>query len=352
MGKSTKMGPGGNMVTNNNSTNIFNMYTSGSGVGASGIASHRAKSRFASFVLVITITTTTILVYNANQGSSFVWGGVTFTRNTSLSNYSYTATTTSIPASTVSGYTYLIGVTIGNTVTSIGYHAFYGAALTSVIFTPTSTLTSIGEGAFLECSSLTSITIPNSVTSIDLSAFAVCSVLTSITIPNSVTSIDISAFKLCSALASVTLPTNALFTTISDETFNGCILLTTIIIPNSVTSIGEYAFNGCSGLTTITIPNSVTSIGASTFQYCTSLTTITIPNSVTSIGVHTFDSCTGLTSITIPISVTSIGAYAFVNSGLTTVTIANGQLGIESPASGVSFFGVIVDTVLPLSESS
>ena len=371
------MGPGGNMVTNNNSTNIFNMYTSGSGVGASGIASHRAKSRFASFVLVITITTTTILVYNANQGSSFVWGGVTFTRNTSLSNYSYTATTTSIPASTVSGYTYLIGVTIGNTVTNIGYHAFYGAALTSVIFTPTSTLTSIGEGAFLECSSLTSITIPNSVTSIDLSAFAVCSaltsitipnsvtsigtsafqacstlasvifaptstlesigniaffqcsVLTSITIPNSVTSIDISAFKLCSALASVTLPTNALFTTISDETFNGCILLTTIIIPNSVTSIGEYAFNGCSGLTTITIPNSVTSIG-----------------------VHTFDSCTGLTSITIPISVTSIGAYAFVNSGLTTVTIANGQLGIESPASGVSFFGVIVDTVLPLSESS
>jgi hypothetical protein len=56
--------------------------------------------------------------------------------------------------------------------------------------------------------------------------------------------------------------------------------------------------------------------------------------------------CSSLTSITIPISVTSIGEGAFTNSGLTTVTIANGQLGIVSPASGVSFFGATVTTQL------
>ena len=363
MGKSTKMGPGGNMVTNNNSTNIFNMYTSGSGVGASGIASHRAKSRFASFVLVITITTTTILVYNANQGSSFVWGGVTFTRNTSLSNYSYTATTTSIPASTVSGYTYLIGVTIGNTVTNIGYHAFYGAALTSVIFTPTSTLTSIGEGAFLECSSLTSITIPNSVTSIDLSAFAVCSALTSITIPNSVTSIGTSAFQACSTLASVIFAPTSTLESIGNIAFFQCSVLTSITIPNSVTSIDISAFKLCSALASVTLPTNAlfTTISDETFNGCILLTTIIIPNSVTSIGEYAFNGCSGLTTITIPNSVTSIGNNAFQNSGLTTVTISNEtayllNAGWTSPGSvyAPDFYGVpnTVYFILPLSESS
>ena len=65
-------------------------------------------------------------------------------------------------------------------------------------------VTSIGDGAFQYCSSITSITIPNSVTSIGHQAFADCSSLTSITIPNSVTSIGGSAFWGCSALTSIT----------------------------------------------------------------------------------------------------------------------------------------------------
>ena len=96
-------------------------------------------------------------------------------------------------------------------------------------------VTSIGEMAFYDCTSLTSITIPNSVTSIGESAFDGCIGLTSVTIPNSVTSIGDKAFYFCSGLTSVT-------------------------IPNSVTSIGNSAFSECSGLTSITIPNSVTSI--------------------------------------------------------------------------------------------
>ncbi len=148
---------------------------------------------------------------------------------------------------------------------------------------------------FYGCSSLTSITIPESVTSIGSQAFSGCSGLTSITIPNSVTSIDVSAFSNCSGLTSIT-------------------------ISNSVTSIGSIAFSGCSGLTSVTIPNSVISIGSSAFSDCSSLTSVTIPNSVTSIGYDAFEGCTSLTSVTIPNSVTSIGNYAFSRcSGLTDV---------------------------------
>ena len=167
----------------------------------------------------------------------------------------------------------------------------------------------IGHSAFYGCTSLTSITIPNSVTSIGGDAFNSCTGLTSITIPNSVTSIGDFAFGSCTSLTSITIPNSV--TSIGYGTFSGCTSLTSITIPNSVTSIGEWAFNSCTGLTSITIPNSVTSIEWRTFSGCTGLTSIIIPNSVTSIGNYAFYECRSLTSITIGNSVTSIGQYAF-----------------------------------------
>ena len=198
-------------------------------------------------------------------------------------------------------------------VTSIGNRAFYDCSSLTSITIPNS-VTSIGEYAFYDCYSLTSITIPNSVTSIGESAFYDCSSLTSITIPNSVTSIGNSAFEDCSSLTSITIPNGV--TSIGNRAFSYCSSLTSITIPNSVTSIGNSAFSRCSSLTSITIPNGVTSIGEYAFHYCTSLTSITIPNSVTSIGNSAFRNCSSLAFITIPNSVTSIGGKAFAGTGI------------------------------------
>jgi hypothetical protein len=147
-----------------------------------------------------------------------------------------------------------------------------------------STLTTIGDSAFLNCKYLTSVTIPVSVTKIGDSAFSGCTKLTSVTIPGSVTRFGASAFSGCTSLTSVTIPGS----------------ITSVTAANGVTSFGfgASAFSGCTKLTSVTIGTGVKSIWASAFSGYTSLTSVTIPSSVTSIGSYAFSGCTGLTSVT------------------------------------------------------
>ena len=130
-------------------------------------------------------------------------------------------------------------------------------------------VTVIESDAFLNCTSVISITIPNSITHIDNYAFYGCTGLTSITIPDSVISIGYEAFRDCTNLTSITIPDSV--TSIGNNAFYNCYSLTSITIPNSVTSIGDRAFYNCVDLTTVTIPNSVTSIGNSAFSRCFSM---------------------------------------------------------------------------------
>ena len=215
----------------------------------------------------------------------------------------------------------LQSVTIPNSVKSIGDHAFRRCKSLQSVTIPNS-VTSIGDEAFSGCESLQSITIPNSIKSIGNRAFSDCKSLQSITIPNSVTSIGDYAFSSCKFLQSVTIPNSV--ASIGDEAFRGCESLQSVTIPNSVTSIGDHAFEQCKSLQNITIPNSVTSIGDYAFSSCESLQSVTIPNSVTKIGDYAFSCCKSLQSITISNSVTKIGNYAFGEcESLQSITIPN-----------------------------
>ena len=197
-------------------------------------------------------------------------------------------------------------------------------------------------GTVTDCdSSVTKANIPHTikgvtVTSIGGSAFRYCTSLKSVTIPDSVTSIGGWAFADCASLTSVTIPDGV--TSIGEYTFSWCTSLTSATIPDSVTSIGEFAFHNCKSLTSMTIPRSVVSIGYDAFGWCESLTSVTILDGVRSIGNSAFTDCKSLTSVTIPNSVTSIGRGAFSScASLTGIWVAEGNSHYVSDASGVLF---------------
>jgi len=211
-------------------------------------------------------------------------------------------------------------------------------------------VTSIGEGAFMNCSDFTSVTIPEGVTSIGNQAFSSCSALTSITIPEGLTSIGNYAFRYCDSLTSITLPKS--LTSIGISAFDGCSNLWVVINKSDLTitagsygngyvayyarivtdsgpnlkTVGDYIFYADGDTVTlfaytgvepsITLPSDYEgknySIGRRAFYDCDSLTSVTIPEGVTSIGDYAFYDCDdALTSITISKSVTKIGESAF-----------------------------------------
>ena len=151
------------------------------------------------------------------------------------------------------------------------HHIFLNGEEIEELVVPSS-VRSIGELAFADCSGLTSIRLANGVETIGNYAFANCSGLTSITMGKGLKKIGNNAFANCSSLASVSMGKG--LKKIGNNAFIGCRGLTTVVIPDSVTSIGNSAFMNCSGLSTITIGDGMKTIDSKAFARCPELTDV------------------------------------------------------------------------------
>lgn len=224
----------------------------------------------------------------------------------------------------------ITGVTVSNSIQTIGYGAFNGcASLTNVDL---GNITKLSFDVFKGCTSLTSITIPKTlkngaispclnnpnITSITLeegltvvpSYLCANTGISSIKIPSSVTSIDYDAFSNCTNLKDVDL---GKISKISFDVFKNCPKLTNISIPKTLiegTTVDTGVFTGTTNLTSVTFEDGLKEIPAGILQKCSGITAVTIPETVEKINCYAF-SGTSITEINIPNSVKEIDYYAF-----------------------------------------
>ena len=209
----------------------------------------------------------------------------------------------------------------------------------------------ISDGAFQNCTGITSIVIPDSVISIGVSTFSGCTSLAEITVSpdnKNYSSVDgvlfnkdgseLIVYPKGNGRSAYTVPDGV--TSIGDSAFSGCTSLAEIVIPDSVTSIGVFAFFGCTSLSKVDLPKKLTTIEAGTFRDCTSLKEIVIPDSVTEIrcnwGLGAFSGCTSLSKVDLPKNLTTIESHTFSGcTSLAEITIPDSVTEIgESAFSG------------------
>ena len=208
-------------------------------------------------------------------------------------------------------------------------------------------VTTIGSWAFGECTSIKTVTIPDSVTEIGTRAFLGCTALADVKLGSGLTNIGALAFKDCIVLDEITIPKSvqvigemAFYNTAyynnndnwensvlyiddclisarktqTDEEYNEAVELELegdYTIKDDTRIMADSAFLDCTSLTSITIPKSITAISEGAFCWCTSLTEFTIGDNITSIGGWSFANCQTLEKVTIGDSVTTIGENAF-----------------------------------------
>lgn len=273
-------------------------------------------------------------IYFYNCPSS--WGPAFGELPTAEATFAFTVENTGL---TITGYfgpggmVTIPGTIGGSAVTAIGGYAFDedngNSSLTSV--TIPDSVTNIEDSAFQQAYGLSNISIGSGVLSIGASAFEYC-FLTSIAIPASVTNLGPYMFVGCPLSLIMLDPQNAFYSSTNGILFNKSqsILVQAppawpvgeYTIPSSVTSIQAGAFEGCGNLTNVTIPDTVTNIGDSAFSG-SGLQTVTVPNSIGCIAGSEFSSCGGLTNVVFGNHVTSIGDWAFYACPLSSVIIPN-----------------------------
>ncbi len=198
----------------------------------------------------------------------------------------------------------------GKPVLAVADGAFSGnTSITAVEFSDSTVL--IGARAFSGCTALENVKLTESLIYIREQAFSGCTALRELTIYENVNgaTVDVEggAFENCTSLVTVSLPEG--MRALMGRTFDGCSSLKSINIPESMINIYDYAFSGCSALEAVKLPDGLKYIGTEAFANCTSLTEIKIP-SIRQLGNYAFIGCTGLKTVTLS-QMNKIGHEAF-----------------------------------------
>ena len=214
-------------------------------------------------------------------------------------------------------------VTIGEGVEEIGDLAFYNcSSLTSVRIPSTFTTTDAAylneeysAGPFGNCKMLTDVVLAEGIKSIPAYTFKSCNGITSVKIPNSVSIIGESAFEYCTNLKTVDIPDSV--RTIDTAAYKGCIALTTVNFGKGVKIIESFAFSKCVNLTNIVLPPYITELNGRAFEYDTAITSIIIPRTLDFLGESyssedgvggPFIGCTNLTKLEFEFGTTIISS--------------------------------------------
>lgn len=249
----------------------------------------------------------------------------TFQRPDEVGDEIYDMAVTEIGDHALSGKNEVVKFVFGNSITLIGEGSFQdNNALEEVVMN--NSLVNIGKWAFIGCTILHSIDIPDSVTEIGEGAFGSNYWLESVKMGNNITTIPSFCFNACSNLIEFTCPDN--LKGIESFAFQNCSLLQNFNFNDDLEYIGEYAFGYCENLLEVNLPAKIKSIEPWTFSHCRALETIKLGEQITSIGEYAFGWCSSLTDINIPASVKTIEKGGF--QACTNLTTVTGCEGLES----------------------
>ncbi len=180
-------------------------------------------------------------------------------------------------------------VVIEDGITSIGSSAFCSSAILSADI-PSSVKT-IGDSAFRECSNLSSVTVCEGVETIGQNAFLACTNLASIALPASIGEVGAAAFFECTEMESVTFAPGSKKVKMGDNMFSRCWKLARVTLPSSIDRISKEMFLNCGMLAGVEIPQGAERIGESAFASCFSLAAVIVPDSVAVIERSAFANC-------------------------------------------------------------
>lgn len=181
-------------------------------------------------------------------------------------------------------------------------------------------VTGVTEGAFMNNTQLTKVTLPTGIKTIGQMAYFGCTALEEANVPEGVSDIPDYCFQNCKALRIIEMPQH--LNSIGTDAFKSCTKIESMCIPEGVVSLPDGMFTGFSSMTSLSLPSTMRNVGVKTFMSCSKLLELYLPEGMTELSDSAFANCTGLLVVTLPETMQTLGIGSFAGCrALVEVTI-------------------------------